>query len=106
MGKYIKHLFFRLEELYENSEKIPADVAEINEVEDKLDLYEKEINNVNYALLNRTLNQEYIEKTDRKSTRLNSSHANISYAVFCLKKKNNSRHSLDAVQVFPRYLRS
>src|SRR3712207_7838431 len=27
---------------------------------------------------------------DRKSTRLNSSHANISYAVFCLKKKNDS----------------
>src|SRR3712207_7809514 len=27
-------------------------------------------------------------KADRKSTRLNSSHANISYAVFCLKKKN------------------
>src|SRR3712207_7951967 len=28
---------------------------------------------------------------DRKSTRLNSSHANISYAVFCLKKNNNER---------------
>src|SRR3712207_7171406 len=28
-------------------------------------------------------------KVDRKSTRLNSSHANISYAVFCLKKKRN-----------------
>src|SRR3712207_7407174 len=28
---------------------------------------------------------------DRKSTRLNSSHANISYAVFCLKKKRPSR---------------
>src|SRR3712207_7218084 len=27
--------------------------------------------------------------SDRKSTRLNSSHANISYAVFCLKKKKN-----------------
>src|SRR3712207_8077932 len=27
---------------------------------------------------------------DRKSTRLNSSHANISYAVFCLKKKNKT----------------
>src|SRR3712207_8903005 len=27
---------------------------------------------------------------DRKSTRLNSSHANISYAVFCLKKKNSN----------------
>src|SRR3712207_8710013 len=29
---------------------------------------------------------------DRKSTRLNSSHANISYAVFCLKKKKNSSY--------------
>src|SRR2546430_3841537 len=28
--------------------------------------------------------------TDRKSTRLNSSHSQISYAVFCLKKKNNA----------------
>src|SRR3712207_7988129 len=30
------------------------------------------------------------ERRDRKSTRLNSSHANISYAVFCLKKKKTS----------------
>src|SRR5438445_3477402 len=30
----------------------------------------------------------YKSEGDRKSTRLNSSHANISYAVFCLKKKN------------------
>src|SRR3712207_7571227 len=29
---------------------------------------------------------------DRKSTRLNSSHANISYAVFCLKKKKQTNH--------------
>src|SRR3712207_8928210 len=29
-----------------------------------------------------------MRQVDRKSTRLNSSHANISYAVFCLKKKN------------------
>src|SRR3712207_7567298 len=29
-------------------------------------------------------------QVDRKSTRLNSSHANISYAVFCLKKKKNT----------------
>src|SRR3712207_8683179 len=29
---------------------------------------------------------------DRKSTRLNSSHANISYAVFCLQKKKLARH--------------
>src|SRR3712207_7401723 len=32
------------------------------------------------------------DRVDRKSTRLNSSHANISYAVFCLKKKNNINH--------------
>src|SRR3712207_7876668 len=31
--------------------------------------------------------QAALEAEDRKSTRLNSSHANISYAVFCLKKK-------------------
>src|SRR5690625_5483594 len=31
-------------------------------------------------------------KTDRKSTRLNSSHVAISYAVFCLKKKNKRKH--------------
>src|SRR3712207_8044465 len=42
-----------------------------------------------------------VGEADRKSTRLNSSHANISYAVFCLKKKNTavkreiSMHSRD-----------
>src|SRR5690606_41341841 len=30
-----------------------------------------------------------VERVDRKSTRLNSSHVKISYAVFCLKKKNH-----------------
>src|SRR3712207_8279093 len=37
---------------------------------------------------------------DRKSTRLNSSHANISYAVFCLKKKNKTYHVLIMQQSF------
>src|SRR2546429_1158566 len=32
-----------------------------------------------------------LQQRDRKSTRLNSSHGYISYAVFCLKKKKNSR---------------
>src|SRR3712207_8144606 len=36
------------------------------------------------------LRQNDRDGEDRKSTRLNSSHANISYAVFCLKKKNTS----------------
>src|SRR5438874_6835681 len=34
-----------------------------------------------------------LECVDRKSTRLNSSHVEISYAVFCLKKKNRLRNS-------------
>src|SRR5207253_7664473 len=33
-----------------------------------------------------------LANTDRKSTRLNSSHVAISYAVFCLKKKNNKQN--------------
>src|SRR3712207_8965596 len=47
----------------------------------------------NYVLSN--IVQEYTAThgpvIDRKSTRLNSSHANISYAVFCLKKKKKQR---------------
>src|SRR5688572_31334615 len=35
----------------------------------------------------------YEDARDRKSTRLNSSHSQISYAVFCLKKKNNEIHT-------------
>src|SRR3712207_7264834 len=36
-----------------------------------------------------------LAQEDRKSTRLNSSHANISYAVFCLKKKKYTSHSVN-----------
>src|SRR3712207_8865284 len=35
----------------------------------------------------------FLQRQDRKSTRLNSSHANISYAVFCLKKKKQQKMS-------------
>src|SRR3712207_7760733 len=37
------------------------------------------------------------QRQDRKSTRLNSSHANISYAVFCLKKKKKTRYTDDII---------
>src|SRR5258707_4066891 len=37
---------------------------------------------------------------DRKSTRLNSSHANISYAVFCLKKKKHGSNLLSARSIY------
>src|SRR2546430_9560824 len=43
--------------------------------------------------------EELLHRRDRKSTRLNSSHSQISYAVFCLKKKNalRDRHTALAV---------
>src|SRR3712207_8556612 len=51
----------------------------------------------NYRALVRELDARghdvlFCEREDRKSTRLNSSHANISYAVFCLKKKKIQPH--------------
>src|SRR3712207_9023670 len=44
-------------------------------------------NNTRKKVKGQLPDRENIFKSDRKSTRLNSSHANISYAVFCLKKK-------------------
>src|SRR3712207_7399026 len=40
---------------------------------------------------------------DRKSTRLNSSHANISYAVFCLKKKKTKSHFLSLTYYYTSF---
>src|SRR3712207_7379390 len=44
-----------------------------------------------HGLIDRRGFLDRASKLDRKSTRLNSSHANISYAVFCLKKKNKTK---------------
>src|SRR5437773_9065846 len=41
----------------------------------------------NHKLLSKERKSGYYQRKDRKSTRLNSSHITISYAVFCLKKK-------------------
>src|SRR5436305_11517229 len=43
---------------------------------------------------------------DRKSTRLNSSHVRISYAVFCLKKKNKKRAGLGQLRILYRLRRN
>src|SRR3712207_6949003 len=55
---------------------------------------------INHVIMNETCRVEQLQTygrmlRDRKSTRLNSSHANISYAVFCLKKKMSLTPSLD-----------
>src|SRR3712207_8548593 len=54
----------------------------INECVNKLRVYTKG------KAISAELALKSLKEEDRKSTRLNSSHANISYAVFCLKKKN------------------
>src|SRR3712207_3161401 len=56
-----------------------------------------------YSLMEEKRPGEYfpiLEDEDRKSTRLNSSHANISYAVFCLKKKKKQIYTLLTIQSF------
>src|SRR2546422_6307512 len=52
-------------------------------------------------LLLRESTYEVIQGLDRKSTRLNSSHGYISYAVFCLKKKNQHPSELRHPQTAP-----
>src|SRR5438874_11344040 len=49
----------------------------------------------------------HVEELDRKSTRLNSSHVEISYAVFCLKKKKKTKKRKHKAQIleYPNHLR-
>src|SRR3712207_7300673 len=49
---------------------------------------------VTHELVRHRAGAAFSQISDRKSTRLNSSHANISYAVFCLKKKTIKLHPL------------
>src|SRR3712207_7550871 len=54
---------------------------------------------VNREGTNMKLNNGDVISLDRKSTRLNSSHANISYAVFCLKKKKHTSTRQVALEI-------
>src|SRR2546421_5730789 len=51
--------------------------------------------NLSFAFLESVSKCEIVTNRDRKSTRLNSSHDQISYAVFCLKKKKKCRSCRD-----------
>src|SRR5438309_6473991 len=54
----------------------------------------------NFQIRNVT-NSSTLEFVDRKSTRLNSSHSSISYAVFCLKKKIQRKHIYSICNLIP-----
>src|SRR5258707_11939629 len=64
-----------------------------------VDLHDAEIRDRGAEMRVHQAAEMAIEIEDRKSTRLNSSHANISYAVFCLKKKNE--HATEAAPRLP-----
>src|SRR3712207_9070559 len=63
--------------------------ARIDSLRERYNMFRQQNKYRSASALNDTLKivEERYEQEDRKSTRLNSSHANISYAVFCLKKK-------------------
>src|SRR2546430_8744443 len=64
-----------------------------------------QIGDAQILLLERTLgvHQHDHHLGDRKSTRLNSSHSQISYAVFCLKKKKIKSHGVHATSTYAIY---
>src|SRR2546426_7431117 len=85
---------FRSEKNAESSQGIPRQVqSALLNLREKLDY--SEYGGAPLLGVNGVMN---IAHGDRKSTRLNSSHLVISYAVFCLKKKKNRTYSADIVQ--------
>ena len=63
MAANIKEVFFKLEELYYDDSKLEAYCEEINGIEYKLDLYEKEVSDANFSILNKGLQASYVEET-------------------------------------------
>src|SRR3712207_7645483 len=80
---------FRSEMQRRNRKKADTLYAEIDRNKLFVGTAEKEDRSVMNVCF--VMSEEYKDKEDRKSTRLNSSHANISYAVFCLKKKTTQQ---------------
>src|SRR3712207_7853732 len=72
--------------LFRSFSNIDAAVGRVRELLDELDASLKDgVEDLKKILA------KLVELRDRKSIRLNSSHANISYAVFCLKKKTTTQ---------------
>src|SRR5690606_3136329 len=90
----------QIEILQTEKQNVFAKNAELSAINEALNLslenQKKEIQKIQEEgklqfenLANKILEEKSEKFIDRKSTRLNSSHVKISYAVFCLKKKNN-----------------
>lgn len=63
MAANIKEIFFKLEEVYYNPGKLEVYNEEISTIEEKLDLYEKEISDANFTILNKGLEASYVDET-------------------------------------------
>src|SRR5438034_5500746 len=75
---------FRSEELARAAGNLERRLVELQDVPEALARAELEARQIDERL-------QAADRTDRKSTRLNSSHTVISYAVFCLKKKKKTK---------------
>src|SRR5947209_17030058 len=99
---HVEEHFGKVEHLFPNSTTARAhviiDVVKNRHIAEILlhwrdhTLTAKDTNADMYQALTRCIDKIEKQAVDRKSTRLNSSHANISYAVFCLKKKSILRN--------------
>nr|WP_241633825.1 Na/Pi cotransporter family protein [Fusobacterium gastrosuis] len=63
MSRLLQDAFSKVEEVLDVPEKISTYVEDISNIEDKLDLYEKEIYDTNFSLLNKSLDKNLIEET-------------------------------------------
>lgn len=63
MGTHIKEIFMKLDNVLSGREKIDNQVGKIEKLEDKLDLFQKEISDVNFRILNGTLDHANTEET-------------------------------------------
>lgn len=83
MGQYIKEMLFSLEEIYANKKNISENkIQRLQHVEDSLDLYQKEITDVNFMILKKDLSDVLIEET-RKNLEVCDEYETIS--DYCLR---------------------
>ena len=59
--------------------------------------YDKQAEKLQEWEIEKLISEQRVSCLDRKSTRLNSSHVSISYAVFCLKKKKNITNKYELI---------